>query len=122
MSQTSQTVRRFGKAEALRAATQQALQVQGGGRCRASELRKKRDKMQRRVTIMEVQLAGDGEGGPRRVRASHAPPGGPQYVSMYPSQLAHTSAGSYLSASQHALFSPPAIAGMEYGGYQIEFR
>ena len=30
------------QAEALGAAAQQALQVQGGGRCRASELRKKR--------------------------------------------------------------------------------
>ena len=47
------------QAEALGAAAQQALQVQGGGRCRASELRKKRDKMQRKVTITDaVSTAG----------------------------------------------------------------
>eukprot|EP01047_Picozoa_sp_COSAG01_P043986 COSAG01_NODE_3941_length_5512_cov_3.777942_2_plen_229_part_00 len=52
------------QAEALGAAAQQALQVQGGGRCRASELRKKRDKMQRKVTITEVKLrAGEAGGG-----------------------------------------------------------
>ena len=51
------------QAEALGAAAQQALQVQGGGRCRASELRKKRDKMQRKVTFTEVKLAGEAGGG-----------------------------------------------------------
>eukprot|EP01049_Picozoa_sp_SAG25_P015792 SAG25_NODE_3347_length_1117_cov_0.851670_1_plen_99_part_10 len=50
-------------AEALGAPAQRALQVQGGGRCWASELRKKRDKMQSKVTVTEVQPAEEAGGG-----------------------------------------------------------
>jgi hypothetical protein len=52
-----------GRAEAMAAARR--VQVAGVGKTRTEELRKKRDKEQRRTITTEVRLLGEGDGGER---------------------------------------------------------
>jgi hypothetical protein len=62
-----------GRAEAMAAARR--VQVAGVGKTRTEELRKKRDKEQRRTITTEVRLLGEGDGGERgdaKVFAPHS--------------------------------------------------